>query len=109
MHGLPHNTPPPDVASERTFPIVGIGASAGGLAANATYLAPGHREPQGASRGFLARKRRQSSPAASALPLRVSGIGLTAFEAFFSGLSADCDPGMAFIIPTTLNGAAGTR
>jgi len=37
--------------------------------------APGHGEPQGASRGFLARKRRQSSPAASALPLKVSGIG----------------------------------
>ena len=55
---------PPEVSPEPSFPIVGIGASAGGLAA---------------------------------------------FEALFSGLPADDDPGMAFIISTTLNGEAGAR
>ena len=45
----------------------------------APEFALGHGEPQGASRGFLARKRGQSSPAASALPLKVSGMGLAPF------------------------------
>jgi two-component system CheB/CheR fusion protein len=45
--------PPPSVSADQRFPVVGIGASAGGLAA---------------------------------------------FEAFFSGMPADADPGMAFVL-----------
>ena len=41
---------------------------------NATDFALGHGEPQGASRGFLASRCGQSSPAASAVPLNVSGL-----------------------------------
>lgn len=50
---LPVTTQPPAAAEHRTFPIVGIGASAGGLAA---------------------------------------------IEAFFSGMPADTDPNMAFVL-----------
>ena len=47
-----------------------------GQAPNGTYFVSRWREPQGASRGFWAGKRNLCSPAASAVPLKVSGIGL---------------------------------
>ncbi len=60
--------------------------------ADATYLAPGHGEPQGASRGFWPGKRGLSSPAASVVPLKLSG---TAAEGGppASGAGVDVSPG----------------
>ena len=57
----------------KPWPVGDVQPGISGLTPNATCLALGHGEPQGASRGFLARKRGQSSPAASALPLKVGG------------------------------------
>ena len=48
-----------------------IGKAPAGCAA---YVAPGHREPQGVAAGF-AGKITMYSPAANAVPLKVSGIG----------------------------------
>ena len=48
------------------------------FARHGIYIGRSHGEPQGASRGFRSGKRNLDSPAASALPLTVSGIVLAA-------------------------------
>ena len=49
----------------------------GGCEANGAYLSALSLEPQGASCGFWAGKHIPPTPVASAIPLKVSGIGLT--------------------------------
>ncbi len=55
----------------------GLAALNRGLTPNAIYFRPKSSERFGDSRRFLAGKRALAAPVASAIPLKVDGIGLT--------------------------------